>query len=196
MKRSVLNRARMVLKIEQEAISRLIPRLDKRFEEAVKILELCPGRVVVTGMGKPGIIGQKMSATLSSLGIPSLWLHPAEAAHGDLGKVAAGDVVIALSHSGETEEIVHLLPVLKRIGARLIAVTGRPASRLARQADVVLNTGVKNEASPWGLVTWGLPSNRPSRARTKETARDPSAREADRSCWVSRSFRSSRIFAW
>jgi arabinose-5-phosphate isomerase len=116
------------------------------------MLSRCLGRVVVTGMGKPGLVGQKISATLSSLGIPSLWLHPAEAAHGDLGRVTGQDVVVALSHSGETDEILHLLPVLKRIGAKVVAVTGSPRSRLARQADVVLHTHVKSEASPWGLV--------------------------------------------
>ena len=141
-----------MLSIERDALSRLMTRIDRRFEEAVELMSRCLGRVVVTGMGKPGIIGQKLSATLSSLGVPSLWLHPAEAAHGDLGRVTSQDVVIALSHSGETEEILHLLPVLKRIGAKLIAVTGNPKSRLATHADVILDTGVKSEASPWGLV--------------------------------------------
>ncbi len=148
----VLQRAKAVLKIERDAIDRLFHRVDHRFEEAVDLLRGCLGRVVVTGMGKPGIIGQKLSATLSSLGVPSLWLHPAEAAHGDLGRVTAQDVVIALSHSGETDEILRLLPVLKQIGSRLIAITGNSRSRLAAKADVVLETGVTNEASPWGLV--------------------------------------------
>ncbi|MDO8730622.1 MAG: KpsF/GutQ family sugar-phosphate isomerase [Candidatus Omnitrophota bacterium] len=152
MKTSVLKRAKKVLRIERDAIGRLERRLDGRFEKAVDLLGRCLGRVVVTGMGKPGIIGQKISATFSSLGIPSLWLHPAEAAHGDLGRVTGQDVVIALSHSGETDEILHLLPVLKKIGAKLISVTGSPASRMGTQADVVLDTFVKNEASPWGLV--------------------------------------------
>ncbi|MBI3333028.1 MAG: KpsF/GutQ family sugar-phosphate isomerase [Candidatus Omnitrophica bacterium] len=152
MKNGVLRRARAVLKIERDAIDRLARRVDHRFEEAVDLLSGCLGRVVVTGMGKPGIIGQKLSATLSSLGAPSLWLHPAEAAHGDLGRVTAQDVVIILSHSGETDEILHLLPVLKRIGSKLIVVTGNRNSRLSRQADVVLATGVTEEASPWGLV--------------------------------------------
>ena len=147
-----LKRAKKVLQIEKDALGRLGSRLDSRFEKAVEMLGKCLGRVVVTGMGKPGFIGQKMSATFSSLGIPSLWLHPAEAAHGDLGRVTGQDVVIALSHSGETEEVLHLLPVLKRIGAKLIAITGNPSSKLARQSDVVLDTFVKTEASPWGLV--------------------------------------------
>ena len=152
MSRPVLQRAKTVLKIERDAIDRLMRGVNKPFEEAVDLLGRCLGRVVVTGMGKPGIIGQKISATLSSLGVPSLWLHPAEAAHGDLGRVTAQDVVLALSHSGETEEIFHLTPMLKRIGAKLIAITGNSRSRLARAADCVLLTFVKNEASPWGLV--------------------------------------------
>lgn len=149
---AVIKRAKRVLRIERDAIGRLERRLDSRFERAVDLLGRCLGRVVVTGMGKPGIIGQKISATFSSLGIPSLWLHPAEAAHGDLGRVTGQDVVIALSHSGETDEILHLLPVLKKIGAKLISVTGNPVSRMGTQADVVLDTFVKTEASPWGLV--------------------------------------------
>ncbi len=149
---AALQRGKAVLKIERDALDRLFHRVDRRFEQAVDLLSRCVGRVVVTGMGKPGIIGQKISATLSSLGVPSLWLHPAEAAHGDLGRVTPQDVVIALSHSGETDEILHLLPVLKRIGSKLIAVTGNPKSRLAKQADIILDTGVTEEASPWGLV--------------------------------------------
>lgn len=148
----LLRRAKKVLEIERDALGRLASRLDSRFEKAVGLLEKCIGRVVVTGMGKPGLIGQKISATFSSLGIPSLWFHPAEAAHGDMGRVTGQDVVIALSHSGETEEILHLLPVIKRLGAKTIAVTGNANSRLARHADVVLDTFVKTEASPWGLV--------------------------------------------
>ena len=148
----VLRRAKKVLQIERDALDRLARRVDGRFEKAIDLLDRCVGRVVVTGMGKPGFVGQKISATFSSLGSPSLWLHPAEAAHGDLGRVTGQDVVIALSHSGETDEVLHLLPVLKKIGAKLIAVTGNPHSRLARQADVILDTAVKEEASPWGLV--------------------------------------------
>ena len=152
MKKSVLSRGKSVLRIEAQALTRLSTHLDRHFEMAVELLNQCLGRVVVIGMGKPGIIAQKLAATLSSLGVPALWLHPAEAAHGDLGKVTAQDVVVTLSHSGETDEIIHLLPVLKRIGAKLIAITGHPNSRLASHADVVLDTRVKNEASPWGLV--------------------------------------------
>lgn len=148
----MLKRAKAVLRIEKDALARLMARVDRRFEEAVRLVERCLGRVVVTGIGKPGFIGQKISATLSSLGIPSLFLHPVEAIHGDLGRVTGQDVVLALSHSGETEEIVHLAPILRRIGAKLIVVTGNPKSRLSRYADVVLPTFVKDEASPWGLV--------------------------------------------
>ena len=148
MKTSALKRAKKVLQIERDAIGRLGSRLDSRFEKAVDLLGKCLGRVVVTGMGKPGIIGQKISATFSSLGIPSLWLHPADAAHGDLGRVTGQDVVMALSHSGETDEILRLLPVIRRLGAKLIAVTGSSHSRMGAAADVVLDTFVKNEASP------------------------------------------------
>lgn len=152
MSSTVLKHAKKVLKVERDALDLLLRRVDHRFEKAVALLRQCTGRVVVTGMGKPGIIGQKISATLSSLGVPSLWLHPAEAAHGDLGKVTPQDVVIALSHSGETDEVLHLLPVLNRLGAKLIAVTANAHSRLARNSDVVIPTYVKDEASSWGLV--------------------------------------------
>ncbi|MBI1953065.1 MAG: KpsF/GutQ family sugar-phosphate isomerase [Candidatus Omnitrophica bacterium] len=148
----VLKHAKKVLKVERDALDLLLRRVDRRFEKAVELLKRCEGRVVVTGMGKPGIIGQKISATLSSLGVPSLWLHPAEAAHGDLGKVTPQDVVIALSHSGETDEVLHLLPVLNRLGAKLIAITANAHSRLARSSDVAIPTYVKDEASSWGLV--------------------------------------------
>ena len=147
-----LKRAKEVLKIEADAIRSLIPRLDASFEKAVKLLLSVKGKVVVTGMGKPGIIGQKLSATLSSTGSPSLWLHPAEALHGDLGRVTRSDVVIALSNSGETEEIVRLLPLVKKIGARLIAITGDVKSTLAKNSDCVLNVTIKREACPLGLA--------------------------------------------
>lgn len=145
-------RAREVLRIEAEAIRRLIPRVDRRFEAAVRLLLACQGRVVVTGMGKAGLIGQKVSATLSSTGTPSHWVHPAEAIHGDLGRVTKGDVVLALSNSGETEELTRLLPVIKRIGARLIALTGNPASTLGRYGDVTLDASVTREACSLNLA--------------------------------------------
>lgn len=144
--------AREVLKIEAEAIRRLIRRIGVEFEEAVDMILSCRGRVVVTGMGKPGIVGQKISATLSSTGTASLFLHSAEAVHGDLGRVRKDDIIIALSNSGETEEIKELLPIVKKIGARLISFTGNKNSTLARNSDIVLNVGVEKEACPLGLV--------------------------------------------
>ncbi len=149
---SSLNRARQVLKIEAGAILNLINRLDHNFEKAVEVILKCRGRVVVTGMGKGGIIGQKLSATLSSTGTPSLWVHPAEAIHGDLGRVTRDDVIIAISNSGETEEITRLLPWIKKIGAKLISLTGNTKSNLARNSDFCLDVGVKKEACPLGLA--------------------------------------------
>ncbi|MFH0772394.1 MAG: KpsF/GutQ family sugar-phosphate isomerase [Candidatus Omnitrophota bacterium] len=148
----MIKRAREVLKIEAEAVSSLIKRLDRNFERAGEMILACKGKVVVTGMGKPGFIGAKISATLSSTGTPSLFLHPADAIHGDLGRVTRDDVVIAMSNSGETEEILRLLPTLKKIGAKLIAITGNKTSTLARFSDVVLDVAVKKEACPLGLA--------------------------------------------
>jgi arabinose-5-phosphate isomerase len=147
-----IKRAKEVLRIESEAISSLIKRLDRDFKKAVELLHGCQGRIVVTGMGKAGIIGQKISATLSSIGRPSLWLHPAEAIHGDLGRVKKKDVVIAISKSGETEEILRLLPTIKKIGARLISLTGNLKSTMAKNSDIVLDISVREEACPLGLV--------------------------------------------
>jgi arabinose-5-phosphate isomerase len=144
--------ARNVLKIERDALSSLISRLNHHFEKACELILKSRGRVVVTGMGKPGFIAQKVSATLSSTGTPSLFLHPAEALHGDLGRVMKEDVVIAFSNSGQTEEIVKLLPLVKKIGAGLIAFTGNPHSALARHSDVVLDVSVKKEACPLNLA--------------------------------------------
>lgn len=147
-----LKQAREVLRIEAEAIRSLLPRVNRSFERVVKVLLQTEGRVVLMGMGKPGIIAQKISATLSSTGSPSLWLHPAEAFHGDLGRVTRSDVVIALSNSGETEEITRLLPLMKKIGVTLIAMTGNPRSTLAKNSDYVLDVGIKKEACPLGLA--------------------------------------------
>lgn len=144
--------AKQVLKIESDAIKRLIKRVDENFNRAVEMVYRSNGRVVVMGMGKPGIIGQKISATLASTGTPSLSLHPAEAAHGDVGRVTKQDVVIAISNSGETEEVLRVLPMIKKIGARLIALTGNPKSTLAKHSDVVLDVGVEKEACPMGLA--------------------------------------------
>ena len=145
-------RAKEVLRVEAEAIRRLIPRVNASFERAVKLLVSCKGRVVVTGMGKAGIIGQKFSATLASTGTPSLWLHPAEAIHGDLGRITKHDVLITLSNSGETEEVTQLVPMIKRIGSRLIVLTGNVRSTLGRHSDVALDVGVKKEACSLNLA--------------------------------------------
>jgi arabinose-5-phosphate isomerase len=147
-----VKRAKEVLRIESDAVRRLIPRVGRSFDAAVKLLVGCKGRVVVTGMGKAGLIGQKLSATLASTGTPSHWVHPAEAIHGDLGRVTKDDVVISLSNSGETEELTRLLPVIKRIGSRLIALTGNPRSTLAKHSDVVLDVSVKREACSLNLA--------------------------------------------
>jgi arabinose-5-phosphate isomerase len=144
--------ARKVLQTEAAAILALIDRLDERFEHAVRLLFECRGRVIVTGMGKSGIIGRKIAATLTSTGTPALFLHPADAIHGDLGIVQSDDVVIALSHSGETGELLRLLEAIKRLGARLITMTGVPASTLGKAADVALDCHVSEEACPLNLV--------------------------------------------
>ena len=147
------DRALEVLRAEAEAVSRLAERLDREeFERAVSLILNCKGRVVVTGIGKSGAIGRKIAATFASTGTPSLFLHPAEGVHGDLGMVTEEDVVLALSHSGETEEVLGILPVLKRIGARIIALTGRANSTLAKQADIVLLVEVDREACPLNLT--------------------------------------------
>jgi len=147
-----ISRARQVLKIEADAIRRLIPRIGRSFEAAVSLLAGCKGRVIVTGMGKAGIIGQKISATLASTGTPSHWVHPAEAIHGDMGRVVRDDVIVAFSNSGETEELTRLLPVIKRIGSGLIAITGNPRSSLAKHSDVTLDVSVKQEACSLNLA--------------------------------------------
>lgn len=148
----MLKHAQDVLRMEAEAILELVPRIDANFAAAVEMILQCPGRTVITGMGKSGIIGRKMAATLASTGTPSFYLHPAEGIHGDLGMVTAGDVVIALSNSGETGEVLNILPSLRRIGAKIIAMVGNNASTLAKNADVVLNVGVSKEACPLGLA--------------------------------------------
>jgi arabinose-5-phosphate isomerase len=144
--------ARKVLQTEAAAILGLVDRLDDRFEQAVRFLLDCRGRVVVTGMGKSGIICRKIAATLSSTGTPAFFLHPAEAIHGDLGVLQSDDVIVALSHSGETEELLRLLETIKRLGARLITITGEPGSTLGKAADVVLDCHVSKEACPLNLV--------------------------------------------
>ena len=159
---TALELARKVLRIEAAAILGLVDRLDGAFEQAVQLLFDCSGRVIVTGMGKSGIICRKIAATLSSTGtisatfastgIPSFFLHPAEAIHGDLGAIREEDVVVALSHSGETEELLRVVEAIRRIGAKLIALTGDPRSTIARAADVTLDCGISHEACPMNLV--------------------------------------------
>ncbi len=149
---NVLKRAKEVLDIEAEAVKALKPRIGKNFEKALGLLLKTKGRVVVSGMGKTGIIAQKFSATLASTGTPSLFLHTAEAIHGDLGKVTGDDVVIVISNSGSNEEMKQLLPILKKIGAKVIALTGNIKSILAKYSDVVLDVSVKKEACPLGLA--------------------------------------------
>jgi arabinose-5-phosphate isomerase len=147
-----LSLARTVLETEAEAIHALVDRLDENFLAAIELLTSCQGRVIVTGMGKSGIISRKIAATLSSTGTPSYFLHPAEAVHGDLGVIQGEDLLIALSHSGETPEILRLLETLKRLGSRLIAITGTPSSPLGQAADVTLDCRVDSEACPLNLV--------------------------------------------
>ncbi len=147
-----LDTARRVLKIEAQAIQDVLARLDARFDEAVELLLACKGRVVVTGMGKSGLIGRKISATLSSTGTPSFFLHPAEALHGDLGMLARGDAMLAVSYGGETEEIIQLLEALKRLEMPLVTLTGKPQSTLAEASDVVLDVSVKEEACSLNLA--------------------------------------------
>ncbi len=144
--------AKKVLQIEAQAILGLVPRIGESYERALDLLAACAGRVVVTGMGKSGLIGQKVSATLASTGSPSLFLHPAEAIHGDLGRIVKGDVVLAISYSGETEEILSLVPWVKRLAIPLIAMTGNPQSTLAGTADVHLDVSIRQEACPLGLA--------------------------------------------
>jgi arabinose-5-phosphate isomerase len=144
--------ARNVLRIEAEAILGLVERLGDGFQEAVRLLLECKGRVVLTGMGKSGIICRKIAATLASTGTPAFFLHPAEAIHGDLGVLQAEDVLVALSYSGETEELLRLLETVKRVGARIIAMTGFPHSTLAHASDVVLDCRVNEEACPLNLA--------------------------------------------
>ena len=149
---SDLTLARKVLQTEAAAILSLVERLDPRFDEAVRLLRDCHGRVIVTGMGKSGIICRKIAATLSSIGTAAFFLHPAEAIHGDLGVIQANDVLLALSYSGETDEILRLLEAIRRLGARLIAMTGFPGSPLGQAADVTLNCQVSEEACPLNLI--------------------------------------------
>ena len=144
--------AKRVLEVEAAAILGLIDHLDHTFVDVVELINACTGRVVTMGLGKSGIICKKISATLASTGTPSFFLHPAEAIHGDLGMVVSGDVILAVSNSGETEELVRLLPSMKRIGAEIVAISGNPNSTLAKGADHHLSAAISQEACPLGLA--------------------------------------------
>ncbi len=148
----IIEKAKQVLKIESEAIRSLIDRIDDSFVKTVNLLDKCKGRVVITGIGKSGIIGKKISSTLASIGIPSFFLHAAEAVHGDIGMITKKDMIIAISNSGESKEILNLLPAIKRFNIILVSLTGKINSSLAKKSDIVLNISVAEEACPLGLV--------------------------------------------
>ncbi len=150
-KTSTLELARNVLSIEAREIEVLAARLDANFEAAVQLILQCQGRVVVSGMGKSGHVGGKIAATLASTGTPAFFMHPAEASHGDLGMITAGDVVIALSNSGESDELLNIVPTIKRLGAKIISITGAKNSTLAKESHVHLSAEVSQEACPLGL---------------------------------------------
>lgn len=147
-----IQQGKRVLEIEARAIAALVDRLDDRFAKAIDLLHRCTGKVVVSGMGKSGLIGQKIAATLASTGTPAFFVHPADGIHGDLGMLAKQDALLAISNSGETEEVLKLLPFMKRLGLPIIAFTGRTQSTLAKNSDVVLDVSVSEEACPLGLA--------------------------------------------
>ncbi len=151
-KAEIIRTGRGVLEIESRAISALVSRLDQNFARAVDLLAGNRSRIIVTGMGKSGLIGRKIAATLASCGTPSVFIHPAEAGHGDLGMILPNDVVLAISYSGETKEIIDLLEFIKRIGVKLITITGNRRSRIAKYSDIVIDAKVEREAGPKGLV--------------------------------------------
>ena len=148
----LLDIAKKVLRTEAEAVFALIEKIDSNFEKAVEIIYNSKGRVVVTGMGKSGLVAKKIAATLASTGTPAFFLHPAEASHGDLGMVTSDDVIVAISNSGETEELLGLIPFLKRFDVRIISITGNTSSTLSKVADVKIDVSVKEEACPIGIV--------------------------------------------
>lgn len=149
---NIIELAKKVLSIEAESVERLKERINENFIQAVEIIHNSKGRVVVTGIGKSGLIGRKIAATLASTGTPSFFMHPAEASHGDLGMITDRDVVIAISNSGETEELIRLIPFLKYFNVKIIGITGNVNSTLAKQADTVLDVSVKEEACPFGFI--------------------------------------------
>jgi arabinose-5-phosphate isomerase len=148
----IIEQAIDVLRIEAEGINGLIPRVDERFARMVEVICASRGRLVISGIGKSGIVAQKIAATLNSTGTRSIFLHPVEAMHGDLGMVSSRDVFLGISNSGETGELNHLIPTIKELGCKIIAFTGNESSSLARQSDIVINVGVKREACPLGLA--------------------------------------------
>jgi len=149
---NIINEARRVIMVEAQALTAMAERIDASFERAVDLILGSPGRVIVSGMGKSGLVGQKIASTMASTGTPAFFLHPAEGIHGDLGMIMKGDIVIAISNSGETEEILKILPSIKRLGAHLVSMSGNPASNLARSSDVFLDVSVAEEACPLGLA--------------------------------------------
>jgi len=149
---TVIEEARRVIRVEALALSAMADRIDSSFERAIDLILASAGRVIVSGMGKSGLVGQKIASTMASTGTPAFFLHPAEGIHGDLGMIMKGDVVIAISNSGETEEILKILPSVKRLGAHLVAMSGNPESNLARSGDVFLDVSVSEEACPLGLA--------------------------------------------
>jgi len=148
----IIKRAKQVLRIEAKAIEQLVERINEQFVQAVELILACEGKVVVTGVGKSGIIGQKIASTLASTGTPAFFLHSTEGSHGDLGMLGKKDIVVAISNSGETDELSQILPLIKRYGNKLIALTGKVKSTLARAGDVVLDVSVEEEACPLGLA--------------------------------------------
>ena len=149
---TAIDEARRVIRVEADALLAMADRIDTSFEHAIDVIMGSPGRVIVSGMGKSGLVGQKIASTMASTGTPAFFLHPAEGIHGDLGMIMKGDVVIAISNSGETEEILRILPSIKRLGAHLIAMSGSPTSNLSRSSDVFLDVSVAEEACPLGLA--------------------------------------------
>jgi arabinose-5-phosphate isomerase len=149
---NVIAEAQRVIRVEAEALQAMACRIDSSFERAVELILSSKGRVVVCGMGKSGLVGQKIASTMASTGTPALFLHPAEGIHGDLGMIMTGDIVIAISNSGETEEMLRILPAIKRIGAHVVAMSGSASSTLARTSDVFLDVSVREEACPLGLA--------------------------------------------
>jgi len=151
-KKEIINIGKQVLELEANAVKALVPRLDENFATAVELLSRTKSRVIITGMGKSGLVGRKIASTLASCGTPALFIHPAEAGHGDLGMIVKDDILVIISYSGETREIIPLLEFVKRVGIKLVGITGDKKSKLAQYSDIVLETKVEREAGPAGVV--------------------------------------------